>query len=105
MLLLVWKFTCKNKNDIFVKETDISGYIIVLSLWKVNAQTRSFKCSAACLSVIFVLLPGLIPFAYEWHAWWILDKYVYINMSYTQLSDYNVYESVFAQICVFLVET
>ena len=34
MLLLVWKFTCKNKNVIFVKETDTSGYIVVSLIYK-----------------------------------------------------------------------
>ena len=28
-LLLVWKYTCTNKNGNFVKETDTSGYIAV----------------------------------------------------------------------------
>ena len=28
-LYIVLKFTCKNKNGNFVKETDISGYIVV----------------------------------------------------------------------------
>ena len=40
-----------------------------------------FECSAVCLSVIFELLLGLIPFAPKWRDGLILDQNVYINMS------------------------
>ena len=50
-----------------------------------------FECSTVCLSVIFELLPGLIPFASKWHAW-ILDKNVYINTSNSYLT--TIYESI-----------
>ena len=68
--VLVSNFTCKNKNGIFVKEINTSGYIVAWAICtlhilvdKFASKLDFFHCSAACLLVIFKLLPGLILFA------------------------------------------
>ena len=63
------------------------SYIVV---WKIytshtdhfTPQQTIFEYSAACLSFIFELLPGFIPFAILWHTGWILDKSVDMNKNY-----------------------
>ena len=65
--VLVSNFTCKNKNGLFVKEINTSGYIVACAIYTLHidkfAPKNTFShCSAACLSVIFELLPGLILF-------------------------------------------
>ena len=65
--------TCKKKISvytkmaIFIKETDTFGHI-VLSFYTVHIdhstlQNTTFEQSTACLSVVFELLSGFIPFA------------------------------------------
>ena len=71
-LLLVRKLTCKNYNGIFVKKTDTSGHSVVWAIYtshtdQFTLKPAAFEYLAACLSVIFELLPGLIPFASLWH--------------------------------------
>ena len=61
-----------------------------------------FEYLAACLSVIFELLPGLIPFASLWHAGCIFEKHVYMHINYSYLT--TIYKSIFAQMYIFLVE-
>ena len=82
------------------KEIDTSGYIVVWALYTLHTdqstlKQAAFECSAVRLSVIFYLLPGLIPFASKWRTGWILDKNVYNNMSNSYLT--TMYESIFAQ--------
>ena len=50
---------------------------------------------------LFELLPALIPFALLWHAGWILDKNVNMNMNYSYQT--TMYESILERIYVFLV--
>ena len=57
-----------------------------------------FEYSAACLSVIFALLPGLIPFASLLHAGYILEEYVYMIMIYSYPT--TMYESIFARMYI-----
>ena len=56
--VLVSNFTCKNKNSIFVKEIDTSGYIFAWAIYTLHIDKFApkhtfFHYSAACLSVIF----------------------------------------------------
>ena len=71
--VLVSNFTCKNKNGIFVKEVNTSGYILAWTIYTLHIDKFAhkhtfFHYSAACLSVIFELLPGLILFTSLWAA-------------------------------------
>ena len=76
---------------------------IFLHLTQINLHPNTaFEYSAACLSVIFWLLPGLIPLASLWHAGLILKKAIYMNMNYSSLT--TMYESMFIQMYIFLVE-
>ena len=106
-LLLVWKFTCTNKNGNFVKKTYASGYFVVWTIfashidWFISQHT-AFEYSAACLSVIFWLLPGLILLASLWHAGRILKKNIYMIMNYSSLT--RMYESMFNKIYIILAE-
>ena len=51
---------------------------------------------------LFGLLPGLIPFSSLWHAVWILEKNIYINMNYSYLI--AMYESIFVQMQYIFLE-
>ena len=84
----LWPHCCMNKL-----------YISHRSLY---APTYSFEQSTACLSVVFELLPGFIPFAILWHAGWTLEKNIYINMNYNYLT--TICECIFAHLYKFLVE-
>ena len=106
MLLLVCKFTCTNKNGNFIKETNTSGYTVVWAIYtshtdKFTFQHMVFEYLAACLSVILAT-SWFVPFASLWHAWWIWEKNIYINMNYSYPT--TMYASIFAQIYIFLVE-
>ena len=50
----------------------------------------------------YQLLPGLLPFASLRHAGRVLNKNVYMNRSYSYPT--TIYESIYAQMYVFLVE-
>ena len=65
------------------------------------AQQTAFEHSVACLSVVFELLPGFIPFAILWHSRGILDKNVNMNNNYRYPT--TICESILTQIYVFLV--
>ena len=57
----------------FVKEIDTSDCIVAWAIYtshtdKFVPKHTVFHCSGACLSVIFELLIGLIPFASKLHA-------------------------------------
>ena len=53
-------------------------------------HSHSFEWSAVCLSAIFELLPGLIPFTSKWHAESSLDKNNTFNINYCFLT--TIYE-------------
>ena len=94
-LILVWIFSFINVNDYFITETVTFGYSDILTIYTFHTyhfmpQHTDFEHSAACLSVVFELLPGLIPFAILWDAGWTLEKDVYIKKHELQLSDYNI---------------
>ena len=65
-------YTCINKNGYFIMETGNFGFIVV---WKIyishtdnsTPQHTAFEPSEVCLSVVFELLPGFIPFTILWH--------------------------------------
>ena len=50
-------------------ETDTFGYIVVCTIYTSHftPQHTAFERSAACLSVVFELLPGFVPFTILWH--------------------------------------
>ena len=103
-LTCIRKMSCK--NGFSVKDIDTSGYIVVSAIYTSHTDQSShkhavFECSAVCLSVIFELFPGLIPFASKWLTGF-LDKNVYMNMSNGYLT--TMYESIFVQKYAFLVE-
>ena len=107
-LLIAWSFNCINKNCFFIKETDTFGHIVVCTIYtshinNFSPQHAAFEQSTACLSVVFELLPGFIPFAISWHAGWNLEKKnIYINMNCNYPT--TIWESIFAQMYNFLVE-
>ena len=105
-LWLVWTFSCIYKNGYFIMERDTFGYIDVCTIYTSNTdhftpQHTDFEHLAACLSVVFELLPGFIPFTILWHIGWILDKNVTMNKNYSYPT--TIWVSIFAQIYVFLV--
>ena len=56
-LLLVWTFSCINKNGYFIMETDTVGYIVVWTIYTSHTDHftpphTTFEHSAACLSGI-----------------------------------------------------
>ena len=68
-LFLVWNFYCIKNNGFFIKETDTFDHIVLC--WGVKcishidhftAKHTAFEQSTACVSVVFALLPGFIPF-------------------------------------------
>ena len=100
-LLLVWKFSCINKNCFFVKETDTFGHIVVWTTYTFHIdpftpQQKDFEQSAACLSVFLELLPGLIPLTMLCHAGWTLEKTICMNMTYNYSS--TIFRSILTQI-------
>ena len=53
-------------------ETNTFGYIVVWAIYTsqpdhFRPQHTAFEHSAACLSVVFELLPGFIPLIILWH--------------------------------------
>ena len=105
-LLLVWKFTCANKNGNFVKETYFWLFCCMnnfcISHRLIYIPTHSFWVLSSMLISHFWLLPGLILFASLWHAGWIFKKHIYMNMNYSSLT--TMYESMFTQMYICLVE-
>ena len=110
-MLLSKALTCMNfflyEHDfLFYHEDGYFGYIIV---WKIytshtdhfTPQQTAFLHSAACLLVVFELLPGFIPFTILWHIGWILDKNVTVNKNYSYPT--TIWVSILTQIYVFLV--
>ena len=66
--ILVWKFSCISKNGHFCQGAILLyKQFIHLTQITLRPQHTVFEYSAACLSFIFELLPGLIPFAILWH--------------------------------------
>ena len=63
-------------------------------------QHIAFKHSAACLSVVFELLPGFIPFTILWHIGRILNKNVTMNKNYSYPT--TLWVSILTQIYVFM---
>ena len=106
MFLLVWIFSCTNENCHFVKETDTPGYIVVWTIY--TSHTGYFTpihtvfSTQQCAYQSFWLLPGLISFISPWLAGWTLEKNNQLNMNYSYPN--TIYESIFAQIYIFLVE-
>ena len=90
----------------FIKETDIFGHIVVWTIYTSHIdhfmpQHTAFEQSAACLSVVLELLPGLIPFAILWHAGWTLEKTICMNMNYYYMT--AIFRSIWPKYYVFLV--
>ena len=76
----------KQKLPFFIKETDTFGHIVAWTIYTsqmdhFTPQHTVFEQSTACLSVVFELLPGFIPFAIFWHAGWTLEKNIYKNIN------------------------
>ena len=70
--LTYMNFYCVNKNGFFIMETDTFGYIVVWTIYTSHTdhftpQHTAFERSGACLSVVFELLPGFVPFTILWH--------------------------------------
>ena len=88
--LLVWFFSCINKNcfSCYQGDRSIWPHCCMNNLKShkdhFTPQHTAFKQSAACLSVFLELLPGLIPFAILWHTGWILE--ICMNMNYKYLT-------------------
>ena len=66
--LTCMKYFLKNENGYVTKETDTFGYSDILTIYTfhtdhITPQHTAFEYSAACLSFVCELLPGLIPFA------------------------------------------
>ena len=85
--LICMKIFCIHKNYSFVKKTDIFGHIVVWTTYTSHIdhftpQHTAFEQSAACLSVVLEILPGLIPLTMLWHAGWTLEKIICMNMTY-----------------------
>ena len=105
-LFLVSTFPCINKNGYFIMETDTFGYIVVWTIYTSHTNhftplNTAFEHSAACLSVVFELLPGFIMFTILWHIGRILDKNVTMNKNYSYPA--TIWVSILTQIYVFLV--
>ena len=66
-----------------------------------TSKHTAFEHSAACLSVVLELLPGVVTFAILWHTRRILDKNVNVNKSYNYPT--TLWQSISTQIYVFLV--
>ena len=87
-------------------ETDTFGYIVIWTIYTSHTdhftpQHTAFEHSATCLSVIFELLPGFIPFTILWHIGWILDKNVTMNKNYSYPT--TIWVGILTQRYVFLV--
>ena len=67
--LTCMNFFLKNKNGYFIIETDTFGYIVVCTIYTSHTdyftpQHTAFERSAACLSVVFELLPVFLRLKY-----------------------------------------
>ena len=99
-------FSCTNKNDFFIKETDTFGHIVIKTIYTSHIdhftpQHTTLEQSPACLSVVFDLPPGFIPFAILRHAGWTLETNICMNMNYNYPTKIYKY---FAWMYKFLVE-
>ena len=103
---LVWIFSCININVYFIMETDTIGSIVVWTNYTSHrdhftSQHTAFEHLAACLSVVFKLLPGFILFTILWHIGWILGKNVTMNKNYSYPT--TIWVSILTQIYIFIV--
>ena len=99
-LLLAWNFPCVNKNCFFYQG---DGYLwphcCVNNIDHFTPQHTAFGQSAAFLSVVLALLPGLIPFAILWHVGSTLEKTICMNTNYNYLT--KIFRSFLTQIYCF----